>query len=94
MGTTRQLSITLPNEMAAQVSARVASGEYASESEVIRDGLRALRERDEAVEHWLRTDVVKTYHKMRADPSLGIPIEDVRASLAALHERTVKSASK
>ncbi len=53
MRTTQQMSITLPNEMAAQVKARVASGEYASESEVIREGLRALMARDHAVEQWL-----------------------------------------
>jgi putative addiction module CopG family antidote len=43
MRTTQQLSITLPNEMADAVKAKVQAGEYATESEVIRDGLRALR---------------------------------------------------
>ncbi|MGT3185016.1 ribbon-helix-helix domain-containing protein, partial [Yersinia enterocolitica] len=36
MRTTQQFSITLPNEMAEMVRSRVASGDYASESEVIR----------------------------------------------------------
>jgi len=54
MRSTRQLSITLPTEMAALVKARVSSGAYASESEVIRDGLRALQARERAVESWLR----------------------------------------
>lgn len=40
--TTQSLSITLPVEMAEMVKAKVASGEHASESEVIRDGLRTL----------------------------------------------------
>lgn len=35
MRSTKQLSITLPHEMAEMVSTRVESGEYASESEVI-----------------------------------------------------------
>jgi len=35
------MSITLPNELAVAVREKVASGEYASESEVVRDGLRA-----------------------------------------------------
>jgi putative addiction module CopG family antidote len=94
MRTTQQLSITLPNEMAAQVRARVASGEYASESEVIRDGLRALSDREQAVEKWLRTEVVKTLDEMQADPSRGHSIEEVRASLATLHERTAKPANR
>lgn len=41
MRTARQLSITLPNEMAAVSRQRASSGAYASESELIRDGLRA-----------------------------------------------------
>lgn len=36
--TTRQLSITLPNDMADALRERVRAGEYASESEVIREG--------------------------------------------------------
>ena len=39
MRTTRQLSITLSNDMADVVKTKVTTGEYASESEVIRDGL-------------------------------------------------------
>ncbi len=91
MRSTRQLSITLPNEMADMVRTKVASGEYASESEVIRDGLRALQERDRAVERWLREEVVPAYDAMKADPSRGIPIEDVRKSLAALHRKSKKA---
>jgi putative addiction module CopG family antidote len=57
MRTTQQLSITLPTEMAEAIKAKVASGEYATESEVIRDGLRVLMARDRAVETWLHEQV-------------------------------------
>ncbi|TRO85628.1 ribbon-helix-helix protein, CopG family [Glycocaulis profundi] len=87
MRTTKQLSVTLPKDMAAQVRARVASGEYASESEVIRDGLRSLLARDKAVEAWLREDVTRAYDAMKSDPSRGRSVSDVRATLAAEHER-------
>ena len=50
MRSTQQFSITLPNEMAEAVRAKVAGGEYAIESEVIREGLRALLARDRAIE--------------------------------------------
>ena len=53
MRTTQQFSITLPNEMADLVKTKVAAGEYATESEVIRDGLRILMARDRVVEKWL-----------------------------------------
>ena len=58
MRNTQPLSITLPHDMAAMVKAKVASGEYATESEVIRDGLRSLMTRDAAMESWLRNEVV------------------------------------
>jgi putative addiction module CopG family antidote len=88
MRSTKQLSVTLPNEMAAQVRARVASGEYASESEVIRDGLRALQARDRAVEGWLRNEALPAYDAYKADPQRGLSLEEVKTGLAARHGRT------
>jgi putative addiction module CopG family antidote len=85
MRTTRQMSITLPVELADSVRAKVASGDYASESEVIREGLRALEARDEAVERWLRTEVVVTYEEMKAHPERGIPAEEVRANIERMY---------
>ncbi len=85
MRTTKQLSITLPTNMAEALKERVASGAYASESEVVRDGLRALFAREEAVETWLRTEVVASYDELRADPSWAISAADMRAHLAELH---------
>lgn len=85
MRTTKQLSITLPNAMADALKERVASGAYASESEVIRDGLRALFARDEAVEAWLQTEVAASYDELRADPTQAISADDMRAQLAAAH---------
>lgn len=86
MRTTQQLSITLPNEMADAVKSKVAAGEYASESEVIRDGLRVLMARDRAVEHWLHEQVGPAYDALKADPSRAITVDQVRARLAAEHK--------
>ena len=87
MRSTQQFSITLPNEMADAVRAKVAAGEYATESEVIRDGLRALLARDRAVEDWLRSDVAATYDALKADPSKAVSVGRVRARLAAAHKK-------
>jgi len=91
MRSTQQLSVTLPIEMAQMVRSKVSSGEYASESEVIRDGLRALLARDRAVEDWLRQEVVPAYDRMKADPSRGRSAAEVRAALAAEHEQATKA---
>jgi len=88
MRSTQQFSITLPNEMADAVRAKVAAGEYATESEVIRDGLRALLARDRAVEDWLRGDVAAAYDALQADPSRAVTVDRVRARLAAVHKKT------
>lgn len=77
MRKTQSLSITLPHDMAQLVKDKVAGGAYATESEVIRDGLRALQERDAAVETWLRTEGVARYDAYHADPSRGIPADQV-----------------
>jgi antitoxin ParD1/3/4 len=86
MRTTQQFSITLPNEMADAVKSKVAAGEYATESEVIRDGLRALLARDRAVESWLHEQVGPAYDALKADPARALTIDDVRASLVAEHK--------
>jgi putative addiction module CopG family antidote len=87
MRTTQQLSITLPNEMVDVVKAKVRAGEYASESEVIRDGLRALLARDRAVENWLHEQVGPAYDALKADPSRAVTADQVRARLAAEHAK-------
>ncbi len=86
MRTTQQFSITLPKEMADAVKSKVAAGEYASESEVIRDGLRVLMARDRAVENWLHKQVGPAYDALKADPSRAITVDQVRARLAAEHK--------
>lgn len=88
MRTTQQLSITLPNDMADVVKEKVRSGEYASESEVIRDGLRALLARDRVVENWLVQQVGPAFDALNADPSRALTADEVRAILAAEHAKT------
>ena len=76
------------------VKAKVASGEYATESEVIRDGLRALQARDAAVDKWLRDEIAKSCDEYAADPSIGIPADDIMARLRASYRaRQTKSGS-
>ncbi len=87
MRSTQQLSITLPNEMADLVRAKVAAGDYATESEVIRDGLRVLLARDRAVEVWLRETVAPAYDALKADPSRAVSAKHVRAALGAEHKK-------
>lgn len=65
----QQLSITLPNEMANAIKAKVQAGEYVTESEVICDGLRVLLARDRVVESWLHRQIGPAYDALKADPA-------------------------
>jgi putative addiction module CopG family antidote len=87
MRTTQQLSITLPNEMADAIKSKVRAGEYATESEVIREGLRALLSRDRAIESWLTHQVGAAYDALNADPTRAVTVEQVRERLAQEHTK-------
>jgi putative addiction module CopG family antidote len=87
MRNTQQLSITLPREMAEAVERKVKSGDYATVSEVVREGIRALLDRDAAVEKWLREEVVKGIEEYRADPSKGIPSAKIKESVREMAAR-------
>jgi len=83
-------TISLPDEHASYIDHKVRSGDYASASEVVRAGLRALQERDRAIEGWLRNQVAPTYDAMLADPSRGIPAQSVFDEIRALHDQKTK----
>ena len=75
MSTVQKRTFSLPAEHADFIDKLVGSGAYASGSEVIRAGLRALQERDAAVERWLREEVTPVYHAVKTDPARLIPAE-------------------
>jgi putative addiction module CopG family antidote len=91
MRKTQSLSITLPVAMARRVKRKVASGDYASESEVIREGLRALESQDAAVEEWLRSEGVARYDAYHRKPSRGRPAAEVFDRLRAHHAKQSKA---
>ena len=81
MGQTVKRTISLPAAQADFIDRKVDSGEYGSASEVVREGLRALRARDKAIETWLKEEVVPTYHAVKADPSQLVPHEEFFAGV-------------
>ncbi|HEY1935301.1 MAG TPA: type II toxin-antitoxin system ParD family antitoxin [Acetobacteraceae bacterium] len=85
-------TISLPPAQAAYIDSLVETGTYASASEVVRAGLRALQERDAAVERWLRDEVAPTYDAMQADPGRGLSADQVSVALAAHHAARVRRA--
>jgi Arc/MetJ-type ribon-helix-helix transcriptional regulator len=88
MPKTRSLTITLPDDMADLVRAKVASGEFGNEVDVVAEGLRALVEKDLEIERWLRDDVAPVYDAYRADPAFARSLDDAFADLDAFMGRT------
>ncbi len=81
----KPISVTL-GPLAQRAEAREKSGSYASISEVVRDGLRALDREDAMFDAMLKAKVEEAL----ADPRPDIPAEEVFASLAARHQARLK----
>lgn len=83
MAAASKRTVSLPAEQGAYIDRLVAQGVYASASEVVRAGLRALQERNGAMERWLRDEVVPVAATMQVDPSRALPAEEVFEALRA-----------
>lgn len=91
MAAAEKRTVSLPPAQARYMDELVASGGYASASEVVRAGLRALRERDAAIEHWLREEVAPIYDAMQADPGRALDPDQVSAALQTHHAARLKA---
>lgn len=72
--------------LATSARARVDSGEYDSVDAVIREGLRALKREEAALDAFIKMKVEKAL----ADPEPGLSTEEVFAELRAYHEKRVR----
>lgn len=86
-------TVTLPPEHSAYVDRMVESGAYASDAEVVEAGLRALQERDAAIERWLREGVAPVYDAIQADAGRAVSLDDAFADIRARHDRRTQSGS-
>ncbi|WP_117190591.1 ribbon-helix-helix domain-containing protein [Rhizobium terrae] len=77
----RSITISLSEDMAELVEKKIASGEFATESEVVEEGLRYLADHDAEIEEWLRKEVVPTLRAYDADPSSAKTADETRREL-------------
>lgn len=94
MSSPEKRTFSLPIEQASYIDALVASGTYASGSEVVRAGLRSLQERDAAVERWLTEEVAAVYDAMKENPSRAIPAAQVFATIRARHQDRMRKRNR
>lgn len=83
-------TVRLPAEQARYIDSLVASGAYASASEVVRAGLQALQERDAAIDRWLREEVVPVYDAMQSNPGRAVSSGQFAAAIDARHAERLK----
>jgi antitoxin ParD1/3/4 len=81
MDSTTRLTIDLPDDLADAVRARVSSGAYANESEVIAEALRQLDDESESVEEWLRKEIANRCRKLDSGEARLLNVDEVRQDL-------------
>lgn len=82
------MNVSLPRELAAFVEDEVASGEYGTASEVVRDALRLLRRERAAYEEKLailRREIQIGLDDIEAGRISNDTIEDIGAEVLAAH---------
>jgi len=89
MASTQKRTFSLSAAQSKYIDKLVKSGGYASGSEVVRAGLRALKERDAAMEQWLREEVV-----LDADPTQVITDGQLAETLLGKRNKHKRKAAK
>ena len=85
-------TFSLSEEQSAYIDDKVAGGGYASSSEVVREGLRALQERDAVIDRWIREEVIPTYDRWKAGEEKEYTLDEVADFLR--ERRSARAAKK
>lgn len=85
-------TFSLTEEQAKFIDSMVERGDYASGSEVIREGVRKMREEEATIERWLIEEVLPTIEEMEAHPERLIPIDEAFDRIEAKIRARTKAA--
>ena len=83
------MNVSLTEPMESFVRQKVAVGEYETASEVVREGLRLLRQRDEVWRADVRSKITQGMESIRAGRT--IPAEKVKAEMASFKKKWKQS---
>jgi antitoxin ParD1/3/4 len=87
----RSMNVSLPEQMEQFVRQKVAVGDYETASEVVREGLRLLKQRDDLWKAKVRSKIKQGMDSIRAGRS--IPAQQVKAEMAAFKKKWKKNRS-
>ncbi len=82
------ITVIVDQSEADWIRGKVRDGSFASEADVVKNGIEALRDEDSELEAWLHNVGGPIYDRMQADPSRGIPADEV---LRRMEERRLLS---
>jgi antitoxin ParD1/3/4 len=85
-------TFSLTQEQAKFIDERVESGEYASGSEVVREGIRAMQEDNAAIERWLRKEVLPAIERVKSGKAKTHTPEEVRRHIEERYRQLLKAA--
>ena len=91
MTTAEKISIALPPEMVAIVRSAVATGEYVSISEVIRDALRDWTHKRSARQQGI-ADLRQLWQEAMPDETLGVSADEVLDRLGRKYQAIAEAA--
>lgn len=73
----QELTVHLPDDLAAEVELRVQSGDFSSASDLVEHGIISLLANEKSMLDWLRQEVLTGHAEYLEDPSSGIPAERI-----------------
>ncbi|MGB8352510.1 MAG: type II toxin-antitoxin system ParD family antitoxin [Chthoniobacteraceae bacterium] len=89
LGKNRLMNVSLTEPMEKFVRQKVAVGEYETASEVVREALRLLRQRDEVWRAEVRSKITQGMDSIHAGKT--IPAEKVKTEMAAFKKKWKKA---
>jgi antitoxin ParD1/3/4 len=92
MSAATKISITLTPEMNRLIKQRVAAGDFASSSELIREALRVWQKQEDKHQERLAS-IRARIQKSIDDPRRSVPAEEVFNRLNEMHLQNLKAAS-
>lgn len=79
------MNVSLTTPIEKFVRQKVATGEYETASEVVRDALRLLRQRDEVWKADVQSKIAQGVHSLHAGRAL--PVDQVKDDMAAFKQK-------
>jgi putative addiction module CopG family antidote len=91
MGQSHNLNIKVSDEAAEFIRGKIASGEYASESDVIQEGLAVLKQETEERALWEKAVLLPAHDRLMANAESALSLSEIERNLEAARSKRLKA---